>query len=81
MSSLTVDLGFIIESIVERISKHTGAIDVEVGVRKLGDPEVLIADMDKTKNKLNWKPKYSGIDNIIQSAVQWYKTCNKKEIN
>tara|TARA_E500000178_G_scaffold352008_1_gene414448 strand:- start:680 stop:1702 length:1023 start_codon:yes stop_codon:yes gene_type:complete len=79
--NLGTGIGISNQSIVERISKHTGAIDVEVGVRKLGDPEVLIADMDKTKNKLNWKPKYSGIDNIIQSAVQWYKTCNKKEIN
>lgn len=74
-------IGITNEEIVEKISKHTGAIDVVTGPRRIGDPDMLVADMTKTNTILNWKPKYSGIDNIIQSAVQWYKASNKKEIN
>tara|TARA_B100001564_G_C20592536_1_gene648558 strand:- start:131 stop:1150 length:1020 start_codon:yes stop_codon:yes gene_type:complete len=74
-------IGVTNQEIVNQVSRHTGAIDVVNGPRRQGDPDMLVADMTKTQDRLNWKPKYSGIDNIIQSAVQWYKTCNKKEIN
>jgi UDP-glucose 4-epimerase len=49
--------------------------------RRAGDPPQLIADITRSKELLNWKPIHSSIDNVVRTAVQWYKTINKKEIN
>ncbi len=39
--------------------------------RRPGDAEVLVADSKKAKKVLNWKPKYSDLDNILKSAWDW----------
>ena len=33
----------------------------------------LYADINKAKNILNWEPKYSKIETILQSAWDWHK--------
>ena len=74
-------IGFTNQQIVDQVSRHTGAIDVHTAPKSLGDPGVLVADISRTQQILNWKPEHSSIDNIVRSAVQWYKQTNKKEIN
>ncbi len=46
--------------------------------RRVGDPPVLVADASKAKKKLGWKPKYSSITNIVQSAYDFYLLQQKK---
>jgi UDP-glucose 4-epimerase len=67
--------------IVKEVARHTGAMDLFMADRRPGDPDQLVADISRTKELLNWKPEHSSIDNIVRSAVQWYKQTNKKEIN
>jgi UDP-glucose 4-epimerase len=67
--------------IVKEVARHTGAMDLFMDDRRPGDPDQLVADISRTKELLNWKPEHSSIDNIVRSAVQWYKQTNKKEIN
>ncbi len=43
--------------------------------RREGDPESLVADISKAKRLLNWRPKFSDIDKILESAILWH---NKK---
>ncbi len=44
--------------------------------KRVGDPSVLFADINKAKNILNWEPKYSNIETILRSAWNWYKKNN-----
>jgi len=74
-------VGITNQQIVDIVSRHTGAIDIHRAPKRLGDPGVLVADISRTEKLLNWKPEHSSIDNIVRSAVQWYKQTNKKEIN
>ena len=73
--------GFSNKEIVDEVTKHTGAINVITAPKREGDPAQLIADISRTKDILNWKPMHSSIDNVVRTAVKWYKHCNKKEIN
>ena len=73
--------GFSNKEIMDEVTKHTGAINVITASKREGDPAQLIADISRTKDILNWKPMHSDIDNIVRTAVQWYKHCNKQEIN
>ena len=53
--------------------KHQyGLINTKFGPRRAGDPAELIADASLAKQELGWKPKYSDIGKIIQSAHDWY---------
>tara|TARA_B100001057_G_scaffold127610_1_gene126603 strand:- start:260 stop:1228 length:969 start_codon:yes stop_codon:yes gene_type:complete len=41
--------------------------------RRSGDPEQLVANVDKIKNHINWTPIYNNLNTIIRSAIDWEK--------
>lgn len=45
----------------------------EILPRRIGDPAILIADIEAAKKALNWKPAHSDIQNVISSAIKWAK--------
>jgi len=42
------------------------------GIKRPGDPAILIADSSKAKRDLDWEPEHSDIGTIIDSAYRWY---------
>lgn len=42
------------------------------GMRRKGDPAILVADSTKIKKKLGWKPKHD-LSSILRSAWGWHK--------
>jgi UDP-glucose 4-epimerase len=47
---------------------------VDISGRRPGDPAVLLASAAKAKKELGWQPRYSGIEEIINSAWKWMQT-------
>jgi UDP-glucose 4-epimerase len=41
--------------------------------RREGDPAVLIASSEKIRRELNWQPKFTRLDDILESAFEWHK--------
>ena len=41
--------------------------------RRIGDPERLVASVNKLKSHINWYPSNNNLDLIIQSAIDWEK--------
>jgi len=67
--------GYSVNEVIETVQNVTGTrIPVSVCSRRQGDPAILVADSELIKSELGWKPKYSSIENIIESAWQWQKT-------
>lgn len=65
--------GSSVKEIVELCKKVTGVdFKVEIGERRAGDPDRLVADSSKAKKILGWKPKRS-LEDIISSAWSWHK--------
>ena len=58
--------------IVKFVSKHYGLETLMVMERRQGDPDVLIADATLANDVLDWRPEYSNIETIINSAYKWY---------
>ena len=56
-------------------------MEITINPRREGDPDMLVADISRTKADLNWNPGNSSIDNIVSTAVKWNNTINKKKIN
>lgn len=48
-------------------------IEIEVLPRREGDPAVLVASSQKIEKELGWKPKYSHMDKIIETAWKFMK--------
>jgi len=46
--------------------------------RRAGDPAVLIASSEKIGKELGWKPEYTDLDRILESAWKWHQQRYKK---
>ncbi|MFT8391775.1 MAG: UDP-glucose 4-epimerase GalE [Sporolactobacillus sp.] len=67
--------GFSNKQILEAARAVTGtSIPVEIGPRRPGDPDTLIAASDKARAILHWKPNYDSIHEIIRSAWTWHES-------
>ncbi len=65
-------VGFSVREVIESARRVTGhPIPVEECPRRPGDPAVLIASSEKIGAELGWKPEYSSLDEIIDSAWKW----------
>lgn len=47
------------------------SVSVRSEARRPGDPAVLVADSTLATEELNWSPRYSSLDNIIETAWKW----------
>jgi len=67
--------------IVQAVESATGLdVDYELGSRRFGDPDELIADPNKFMSDTQWRPKYSQLDTIVSTTVSWMKNINIKII-
>jgi len=76
--NLGCEKGYSVKQVVEIVKQVTG-IDFNVieTVRRLGDPEVLVASSEKIKKILGWNPEFDNLYDIIQTAVDYYKKQNR----
>ena len=66
--------GFSVLQSIETASRVTGEkIPYIAADRRPGDAAVLIASNEKAQRLLGWKPRYTQLDEIIQTAWNWHK--------
>lgn len=70
--NLGTNSGISNQEIVDYITLKYGALKLKIGPRRPGDPDQLIADSSLARRELAWQPKYSTIDQIVDSAYRWY---------
>lgn len=65
--------GFSVKEIIEAVNEVSGKnLCPPVIQRRLGDPAILVANNDKIKNILGWKPTYIDIKSIVTTAYNFY---------
>ncbi|MGI5828535.1 MAG: NAD-dependent epimerase/dehydratase family protein, partial [Patescibacteria group bacterium] len=65
--------GYSNKEIIAMIEKVSGRqVKVKVSPRRLGDADILVADSSKLQKEINWKPQYSDLETIIETAWQWH---------
>lgn len=75
--NLGTGVGVSIYDLIKQVEYLTNCkINYKISKRREGDPPILIADNKKSNDILGWKAKYSNIQNIIQSAIDF--NSNKK---
>jgi UDP-glucose 4-epimerase len=64
--------GFSVREVIETARSVTGLpIPVQEATRRAGDPAVLVANAEKIKTELGWKPGNAALESIIRSAFEW----------
>lgn len=63
-----------VKEVINAVEKVSGLkVPVAYAPRRAGDPPALYADSTKAKTELNWTPKFSTIEPIIETAWRWHK--------
>lgn len=66
--------GVSVLEIIKRVSGVSGkTIEPVLGERRAGDPPVLVADAQKAKRVLGWKPLYPDVSDCLKTAMEWMK--------
>ncbi len=77
-SSLAVNLGvgkgYSNMEILNTIEKVTGKkMNIQFKDRRWGDPDAIYADNTKARRILGWKPQYTELRDIVETAWAWYR--------
>jgi UDP-glucose 4-epimerase len=54
---------------VRRACRHD--FPVEIGGRRPGDPAALVANVDRIRRTLDWRPQFQDLDTIVTHALAW----------
>ncbi|MFT0799395.1 UDP-glucose 4-epimerase GalE [Synechococcus sp. R5-12] len=66
--------GFSVKEVIATAAAVTGKrIPVQMGARRPGDPPRLVGDAGAILRDLNWKPLYTDLAEIIQTAWRWHQ--------
>ena len=66
--------GFSVKQVIDTTEKITGKnIQVIYADRRPGDPAELVANATMAKQDLGWKPKFTDLEQIVETAWQWEK--------
>ncbi len=61
--------GYSVREVMRAVEEVTGRkVPFRVGLRREGDPALLVANSDKLKNELGWKPRYTDLREIVRTA-------------
>jgi len=77
-ASITLNCGYgrgasVIE-VVNAVRRASGRdFPVEVSGRRPGDPPALVANVDRIRATLPWRPRFQNLDSIVSHALAWEK--------
>ena len=73
--------GYSVNEVIDITNKITGGnIKFEYGQKRLGDAENLVSDTSKFHQYIKWIPKYNNLSNILETAINWEKKLNAKNL-
>lgn len=64
--------GLSVREIIAAVERCAGReVRIVEAPRRAGDPPMVVADPSKLKRTLNWQPRFTDVDRIVQSALDW----------
>lgn len=67
--------GYSNKEVLAMVKKVTGVdFPVKIAPRRPGDPAMIYANNQKIKKVLDWRPKYSDLKTIVETAWKWHKS-------
>jgi UDP-glucose 4-epimerase len=58
--------------VIDAVRRASGRdFPVEIGPRRAGDPAALVANVDRIRSTLAWRPQFQDLDTIVGHALAW----------
>lgn len=74
-------MGYSIREVLEICRRVTGHPIPQIsGLRREGDPAILVASAQKIMSELEWNPEFSSLEDIVSSAWKWHSAGNSEVI-
>ncbi|OGV67850.1 MAG: UDP-glucose 4-epimerase GalE [Lentisphaerae bacterium RIFOXYC12_FULL_60_16] len=71
--NLGIGTGYSVRQVIEAARVVTGrTIPVEEAPRRAGDPPRLVAAAQRAREELGWKPRFTDLESILESAWKWH---------
>jgi UDP-glucose 4-epimerase len=71
--NLGIGRGYSVREVIRTVEEVTGKkVPVKEGPRRAGDPPELVASSQKVQRELGWKPRYTELRPIVETAWQWH---------
>ncbi len=65
--------GYSVREVIEEAKRITGReIPIQETERREGDPDILVAGVEKIRHQLGWEARYSDLETILKSAWCWH---------
>ncbi len=66
--------GYSVREVIRAAEEVTGKkVPLKEGPRRPGDPPALVAASEKVQRELGWKPRYTDVKSIIETAWNWHR--------
>ena len=66
--------GYSVREVIASVERVTGLpVPARLGERRPGDPARLISNSMRAASELQWRPRITGLDDIIATAWEWHK--------
>jgi UDP-glucose 4-epimerase len=73
--NLGIGRGYSVREVIRTAEEATGKpVPVKEGPRRPGDPPVLVASSDKIQRELGWRPRYTELRPIVETAWNWHRS-------
>ncbi|MGH9657669.1 MAG: NAD-dependent epimerase/dehydratase family protein, partial [Bryobacteraceae bacterium] len=72
--NLGTGVGHSVREVIAAAERITGrSVRVRETARREGDPPALVADPQRAADVLGWRPRYSDLDTILDTAWRWHQ--------
>lgn len=72
--NLGIGRGYSVREVIRTTEEVMGRpVPVKEGPRRPGDPAVLVASSDKIQRGLGWRPRYTELRSIVETAWNWHR--------
>jgi UDP-glucose 4-epimerase len=66
--------GYSVREVIRAAEEVTGkTVPVTEGSRRVGDPPELVASAEKVQRELGWRPRYTDLRSILETAWNWHR--------
>lgn len=74
MMNVGTGKGHSVREVIDCVEDVTGRkLKVTIGTRREGDPPVLVASANRVREILGWKPQYTELRPIVETAWTWFQ--------
>lgn len=68
-------MGFSVREVIKAVEVVTKrSVPFEIGPQRAGDPPRLVGDASRAKDELWWRPQFTTLQEIIDTAFKWHST-------